>query len=214
MIRSQTAIFVLGAALTATASAGPIDDRDRQTPKVETAYAPVPKEGAVADVTEQTRAGVVSSPELPAKSGNPLWAVPLSALAATRDRPLFSASRRPPNLPPPIVAAPPPAEAAPAAPAAPESPPWALIGTIVGPRTTIAILQNSATQAVTRLRTGEQNSGWFARSVALRSILLEKGAQSVTLHLPDPRDGSGEESQTKVTSSAPGPTRPNDNSGD
>ena len=31
-----------------------------------------------------------------APSGNPLWAVPLSLLSVTRDRPIFSPSRRPP----------------------------------------------------------------------------------------------------------------------
>src|ERR1700742_846990 len=29
-------------------------------------------------------------------SGNPLWSVPLSVLTATQERPIFSASRRPP----------------------------------------------------------------------------------------------------------------------
>jgi general secretion pathway protein N len=42
-----------------------------------------------------------------ASRGNPLWAIPVRALAATRDRPLFSASRRPP--PPVIPEAPDPA---------------------------------------------------------------------------------------------------------
>src|SRR5439155_12745077 len=30
-------------------------------------------------------------------SGNPLWSVPLSVLSATQERPIFSASRRPPQ---------------------------------------------------------------------------------------------------------------------
>src|SRR5262245_45321462 len=34
-------------------------------------------------------------------SGNPLWAIPLRQLPATRERPLFTPSRRPP---PPVVA--------------------------------------------------------------------------------------------------------------
>src|ERR1700756_873862 len=37
-------------------------------------------------------------------SGNPLWGIPLRVLTATRERPLFSPSRRPPA--PPAVAAP------------------------------------------------------------------------------------------------------------
>src|ERR1700704_3128577 len=46
----------------------------------------------------------------PPPGGNPLWGIPISALDATRERPVFSASRRPPM--PPVVAervvAPPP----------------------------------------------------------------------------------------------------------
>jgi general secretion pathway protein N len=34
----------------------------------------------------------------PSPSGNPLWFVPLSVLIATRERPIFSTSRRPPQL--------------------------------------------------------------------------------------------------------------------
>ena len=66
-----------------------------------------------------------------APAGNPLWAIPLNALTATRDRPLFSASRRPPPLAVGTVA-PPPSRPAPAAPAPPERPPLTLMGTIIG----------------------------------------------------------------------------------
>src|SRR3954452_822395 len=48
----------------------------------------------------------------PVPSGNPLWSVPLSALRATQERPIFSASRRPAQ---PAVVAPP--EERPSAPA-------------------------------------------------------------------------------------------------
>ena len=34
-------------------------------------------------------------------SGNPLWAIPIKDLSETRDRPIFTPSRRPP--PPPVV---------------------------------------------------------------------------------------------------------------
>jgi hypothetical protein len=55
-----------------------------------------------------------------AVSANPLWAVPLSALAATRNRPLFTPSRRPPS---PIVAS------APARPAPSLRPPYRSVRT-------------------------------------------------------------------------------------
>ena len=49
-------------------------------------------------------------------SGNPLWAIPLSALTATRERPIFLPSRRAPAPAvagtPVVVAAPPPPVAA------------------------------------------------------------------------------------------------------
>jgi hypothetical protein len=45
---------------------------------------------------------------------------------------------------------------------------------------------------VTRLRAGEATSGWRVKTVELRSVILEKGEQSATLRLPEPRDASGE----------------------
>src|SRR5438874_1270933 len=38
----------------------------------------------------------------PLPGGNPLWGIPIRSLDATRERPIFSASRRPPM--PPVVA--------------------------------------------------------------------------------------------------------------
>src|SRR5262249_29523717 len=40
----------------------------------------------------------------PPPTGNPLWATPVGQLSATRERPLFSPSRRPPPPPPPATA--------------------------------------------------------------------------------------------------------------
>src|SRR5882757_2196373 len=60
-------------------------------------------------------------------SGNPLWSIPLSVLTATQERPIFSASRRPP---PRAVASPPiqPVIVPVAMPVEPERPALALIG--------------------------------------------------------------------------------------
>ena len=71
------------------------------------------------------------APERPADpTGNPLWAIPLSSLTATRERPLFLPSRRAPApavAGTPVVVAPPP----PPPPAAePEQPPLMLVGAI------------------------------------------------------------------------------------
>ena len=85
---------------------------------------------------------------------------------------------------------PPPPTAAPAAPAAPEAPPIALVGTIVNGTVGIALVKTSATQAVSRVRVGEETAGWTLRSVAARSIVVEKAGRSVTLDLPADRDTS------------------------
>src|SRR3981081_3826777 len=44
--------------------------------------------------TDASRAAPKAPPVMP--TGNPLWTIPLSQLAVTPDRPLFSPSRRPP----------------------------------------------------------------------------------------------------------------------
>src|SRR5205085_12702922 len=86
-------------------------------------------------------------------SGNPLWAIPLSTLSATRERPLFTPSRRPPA---PAIAGPPPVEpvAAPAAPPPePDRPQLTLVGAVAGDSGGIAIFIDQATNDVVRLRT-------------------------------------------------------------
>ena len=46
------------------------------------------------------RAPPAAARERPAPSGNPLWTLPLKQLSITRERPIFSPSRRPPPLSP------------------------------------------------------------------------------------------------------------------
>ncbi len=119
-------------------------------------------------------------------SGNPLWAVPMRALSATRDRPLFSPSRRPPA--PAVAAAPVVVEAPAPRPAAPERPMLTLVGTIIGEGDKIAIFFNPSSNTVIRLRLGQSEGGWVLRSVGSRETVLEKDHQSFTLALPAPED--------------------------
>jgi hypothetical protein len=100
-------------------------------------------------------------------------------------------SRRPPALA--VKAAPPPPPAPDPAPAPPEQPTLTLIGTIVSPGTSVAMLRDTATQAVKRLREGEEASGWRLKTVKLRSVVIEKGDQSAVLQLPNRLDASGEQ---------------------
>ncbi len=129
------------------------------------------------------------APELPT-TGNPLWAIPVSKLSATRDRPLFSASRRPRT--PTVAAAPiPTVAAAPiptvaAQPSAPETPPFTLVGTIIGENSRIAIFFVEALGTATAVKEGESNSGWILRSIDPRSAILDGSGRTVTLELPEP----------------------------
>ena len=132
----------------------------------------------------QTPAAPARPPSRP--SGNPLWAVPLRSLAATRERPLFSPSRRPPAAAVaamPVVEAPPPP-----APVVPERPALTLVGTIIGGSDKIAIFFNASSGAVIRLRLGEADNGWVLRSIGARETVLQKDDQSFTLALPSPED--------------------------
>lgn len=120
--------------------------------------------------------------ELPA---NPLWAIPLKQLSNTRERPIFSPSRRP--LTSAVVG--PPAAApvrVPPKPAGPQSPELSLVGTVIGERESIAVFVEDTTKNPVRLRTGEAHKGWTLRSVQGREATLEKDRESVNLSLPQP----------------------------
>jgi hypothetical protein len=120
----------------------------------------------------------------PLQSGNQLWTISLDELSATRERPIFSPSRRPPS--PPVVAHVPPVAHAALKPAEPERPTVSLVGTVVGETTGIAIFMKQATRDVVRLRLGQNHQGWVLRSVNGRKATLEKNGKAVVLELPPP----------------------------
>ena len=119
----------------------------------------------------------------PAVSGNPLWGVPLSVLTATRERPIFSASRRPP--PRAVVAAPVEQASAPPPPKAaePDHPPLALIGAVVGENDAIAVFLDRTNQKIVRLRQGEAHSGWVVNAILPREVTFRKADQTEVLAL-------------------------------
>jgi general secretion pathway protein N len=118
--------------------------------------------------------------------GNPLWAIPLKSLTATRERPLFSPSRRPPPRPVTSFAAPPkPAEPA-LPPAEPPRPQLALIGVIAGEQDGVAVLLDEMTKEVVRLRKNEGHGGWILRSIKGREATLQRDAFTAVLTLPAP----------------------------
>jgi len=133
--------------------------------------------------TDARQAAPKAPPVMP--TGNPLWTIPLSQLAVTRDRPIFSPSRRPPA---PVVAAPiyvpPPAQRI--AKAEPERPPLTLVGTIAGEKDAIAVFVLQGTGTTIRLHPNESHEGWVLRSVQGREATLQKAGASAVMALPPP----------------------------
>lgn len=118
-----------------------------------------------------------------APAGNPLWAIQLKQLSITRERPIFSPSRRPPPPAPTYVA--PAAVQQPVK--APERPAMSLLGTVIGTGEQIAVFLETSTKNVFRLRVGENHGGWVLRLIKAREArLVKNGEQVVLLQLPSP----------------------------
>jgi general secretion pathway protein N len=150
----------------------------------EVALAAIETESAVPDASGAAPVEGGSPTAEPSTTGNPLWAIPVSKLSATRDRPLFSVSRRPPT--PAAPAAPTPMSTVVSPAPAPETPPFTLVGTIVGGDSRIAIFYDETSKIASGVRAGERASGWTLRSVDPRSATLEESGRVVTLELPEP----------------------------
>ena len=153
----------------------------------DTSPAGSPAESAISE-TPTVRGQAVETPLAPmqgsALSGNPLWATPLAALSGTRERPIFSSSRRPP---PAIALAPvvKPAAVAPK-PKEPERPKLSLVGTIASGTERFGIFVDQSTKLALRLRMGDDYQGWTLRSVQGREATLKKDQEAVILALPEP----------------------------
>ena len=150
---------------------------------------------AVATATPVATAPLTSKSHQPALSkyrGNPLWAIPLDSLSATRERPLFSPSRRPPSV---AVAVPPPPPPPPPKVEAPEQPQLSLVGTVIGSAGRIGVFTDQATKAVVRLSIGEGHDGWILQAIDEREATLERDRRDVTLALPS-RNGMEQQGTT------------------
>ncbi|WP_245334999.1 hypothetical protein [Bradyrhizobium mercantei] len=123
-------------------------------------------------------------------SANPLWGIPLKTLSNTRDRPVFSPSRRPP---PAVVAEPEVTKAPPPPPrkVAIEPPPLSLVGTITGDDESFGIFLDQSNKTALRLKVGDEFQGWKLRSINGREATMQKDEQAAVLTLPQP---GGEES--------------------
>jgi general secretion pathway protein N len=115
--------------------------------------------------------------------GNPLWGLPLRSLNATRERPIFLPSRRPPA---PAVTATYTEPVKQAPPVESERPALSLVGIVTGSGDGFAVFISDSTHDVFRLGTGEGHEGWILRSVQAREAVLEKDRRTVVFELPQP----------------------------
>jgi general secretion pathway protein N len=122
-------------------------------------------------------AGAASASEARAASENPLAAQPFELLSDTRERPLFSPTRRPPPPPPPPIVR----RVEPPAPVPP--PNVVLLGVVTdenGPR---AVVRSGGPDKVIRARLGEEIEGWQVTQIEARRLVLSHDARSVSFAL-------------------------------
>jgi general secretion pathway protein N len=117
-------------------------------------------------------------PEVPADQSpalaSPLAGEPLDHLSATRERPLFSPTRRPPPPPPPVVrnAEPPPPP--------PPPPNVALLGVVVDGDEVHAIVRTAPAAGMIRVRIGDDVGGWKVAQIEGRSLVLVLDGRAAT----------------------------------
>jgi hypothetical protein len=105
---------------------------------------------------------------------SPLAAHPADRLSATRERPLFSPSRRPPAPPPAPIRGPPP-------PAPPPAPPnVTLVGIVMDTEEARAIVQAGPQNEIRRVRIGDDVGGWKVTQIEGRKLVLSLDSRLAT----------------------------------
>jgi general secretion pathway protein N len=180
------ALSVHGAARSTTASNDALDSdlTEEARPAGSAARSTAP-----AETVTTVRVAAPSAAPVRTQSANPLWGIPLSRLSGTRDRPIFSPSRRPPPAAvaaEPAVVKPPPRkkEIAP--------PQLSLVGTIASDDEGFGIFIDQSTKAALRLKVGEDHQGWKLRAIQGREVTMEKDDHRAVLTLPQPGGQVGE----------------------
>lgn len=176
--------LILDAAASATAVTGDALDADVNN----AARSPLTPAVSAAPAEPVTAVRSIRAPVAPARtlSANPLWAIPLSQLSETRDRPIFSPSRRPP-----------PVAAANAVPVKPpprkreiRPPQLSLVGTIASEDESFGIFLDQSTRAALRLKVGEDYQGWKLQTIRGREVTMEKDEHAAIMTLPEPGENA------------------------
>jgi hypothetical protein len=116
---------------------------------------------------------------------NPIVAQSIDSLSATRERPLFSPTRRPPVRP---AAAPAPLVRR-ADPAPPPSPPGVvLLGVVIGADTARAFVRSEPPDKTLRVGIGDDIGGWKVSQIERRELVLSLGDRSATFKIFDSED--------------------------
>jgi hypothetical protein len=179
-------LSIAGAARSATA---PRDALDAGIADESRLAAPSAGSSTPAEPVTTVRVVAPVSPPGRALSANPLWAIPLTQLSGTRDRPIFSPSRRPPPVvadTEPVVANPPPRKKE------IQPPPLSLVGTIASDDESFGIFIDQSTKTALRLKVGEDYQGWKLLRIRGREVTMQKDQQAAVLTLPQPGGGQSD----------------------
>jgi hypothetical protein len=130
--------------------------------------------------------GVDASGQAPPDSfavlSNPIVAQSIDSLSATRERPLFSPTRRPPAAA--AAAAAPIVRRAAAAP--PPSPPGVvLLGVVIGADAARAFVRSEPPDKTLRVAIGDDIGGWKVSQIERRELVLSLGERSATFKIFD-----------------------------
>jgi len=130
--------------------------------------------GTVVHAQDATVPATVHSPDAPP---NPLTRLSLDGLPATRERPLFAPTRRPPPAPAVVGLA----DAAPPPP--PPPPSLSLFGIVKNTDGASALVRAQASDKIQRLRVGDKLGGWEVARIEERQLVLELEDRSTTFTL-------------------------------
>jgi general secretion pathway protein N len=107
-------------------------------------------------------------------AASPLAGQKLEHLSATRERPLFSPTRRPPPAPPTIVQGPP------TPPPPPPPPDVALLGVVMDGEQARAVIRASPADKMTRVTIGDDVGGWKVAQIEGRKLVLSLDGRLAT----------------------------------
>ena len=129
---------------------------------------------------------------------SPLAAQPLDRVSNTRDRPLFSPTRRPPAPPPVVAAAPPPP---------PPPPDVALLGVVMAGEEARAVVRTGPAAKILRVGIGDDIGGWKVGQIEGRQLVLLLDGRTATFTMFAGNNKKGSSNASAAEPSPGGPYR-------